>query len=1060
MVKWGFMDWLSPITSALCQNADWDDSLQPALERLGFEDPAKAWPQLLQISSHTSFEKRYPDFLPRLLSGISTCYDADSALNNFLRLTELIPDREHLYSQLTSSKHLLTALITLFSGSQILSDTLLSRPAHIDWLSLPETLFKPKTKDVLYRDFYTLAGSDTLPPNTPALLRQFKKREYIRIGLRDLMRQVTLQENVENLSDLADVCMQVAYEFSLGQLKSKHGVPFFVDEDDVEKESEFAILSMGKLGGRELNYSSDIDLIYIYTSSFGETRSLDPEQTVRSISSHEFQTRLGQMITRTLHEITGEGSVFRVDLDLRPQGKSGEIANSLTRCETYYQSWGRTWERQAMIKARVSAGSEVLGQQFFEMITPFVYRRSLDFSAIEEVKDLKGKIDLDLAQKNKEKGHIKLGAGGIREIEFLVQAYQLLFGGRDTSLRNTGTLITLEQLRVRRFITDDESHGLKEAYIFLRNLENRVQISFGLQTYHIPTEPKALDVLARKMGATGDTREDRIETLMGQYKAHTEFVNAMFTNLFAEEEEQKKAERTLSEWGQGRDLGSRFSEALIREYAFSEPDRVYRFLKSFRDGSATLPRSEKSLKMFYDVLPALLELSGRVPFPSSAIENLVKLVEAGQSRDMLLSLFHDNEKILELFLILFGSGELLSSILIRQPSLMDVLMSPDSLYRYKPLPQLQQELQNRLEQCQTEPDRLLVLRRFKQAEELRIGIRFLIRETDLMATLEDLSRLAELYLQVSVALAADEVRLETGETFEEAGSFAILGLGKLGGRELNFGSDLDLVFVYDDDQNELGAVTRYSSLAQKLYKYCSAMTPAGFAYKVDTDLRPEGNQGTLILPLKGYEDYFKTRGRIWERQAMTRARVVAGNPEVGARFLKIAQEFTYSPRLDYGNLIEIARLRERMEMELAKENKKGRNVKLGFGGLADIEFAVQIQQLMYGEKAPGLRSTNTLTALQDLSQLGFMDDVDAAEMRDGYLFLRNLECSLRLFSERSANCLPTDPGALVGVARMLGMDMKKDQERVAAFDEEYRRVTGRVRALYRKIIDRLLRTAR
>ncbi len=1054
------MEWLKPLADSLAQYTGWDDSFAPDMERVGFEYPQKAWQQLLLISHHTSFEEHYPGFLPRLLTGFLNCYDADLALNNFLRLTDIIPDREHLYSQLTASGHLLESLTTLFSGSQVLTDTLLSRPSLIDWLSLKKTLFQSKTRDVLYRDFYQLAGGDTLPPNTPSLLRQFKKREYIRIGLRDLMGKVTLQENVENLSDLADVCLQVAYEYSFEQLKNKHGIPLFVDEDGVQKESEFAILSMGKLGGRELNYSSDIDLIYIYTSSSGETQPEEPEQSVRSISNHEFHTRLGQMITRTLHDITAEGSVFRVDLDLRPQGKSGEIANSLSRCETYYQSWGRTWERQAMIKARVSAGGENLGPEFFEMITPFVYRRSLDFSAVQEVKKLKGKVDQDLVKKNKEKGHIKLGVGGIREIEFLVQSYQLLFGGRDKSLRDTGTLRTLEQLRLRNFLDEEESRKLKEAYIFLRNLENRVQISFGLQAYHLPTEPKALDVLARKMGVTADTRQKRINTLMQQFKEHTGFVNAMFTNLFVEEEEQEKAERTFDEWDKRYDFESRFSEKLIKEYTFHKPDRAYRFLKSLRDGPADIPPGEKSLKRFYDVLPALLDMSRRVPFPNAAVENLVKFVEKGQSRDMILSLFHDNQKILELFFILFGSGELLSAILIRQPALMDVLMSPDTLYRYKTPQQMEEELEECLKPCASEEERMIALRCFKQEEELRIGIRFLIRETDLMATLEDLSRLAELYLQASINLASEDVRSETGDSFEGCGSFAVLGMGKLGGMELNFSSDLDLVFVYDDEDDTARAVTRYSSLAQKLFKYCAAMTPAGIAYKVDTDLRPEGSQGTLILPLSGYQEYFKTRGRIWERQAMTRARVVAGNRETGQRFLDIAQQFAFSPRLDYENLIDIARLRERMEMELAQEKNKGKNVKLGFGGLADIEFTVQILQLIYGEKTRGLRSTNTLAALQNFSQFGFMDEGQSSELRDSYLFLRNLECNLRLYSERSANCLPLESRELAGLSRMMGLAGKNDAELEAALIQAYESTTEKVRACYRKIMDQLLRAAR
>ncbi len=1039
----------------------WEEGLDSGLSALGIEDPQKCWSQLLSLGALTDFKNRYPDFFPRFLAHLGHCYDADLALNNFLRLTELLCDREHFFSLLTTSQHLLEALVTLFSGSQVLSDTLLSNPTHVDWLSLPETLIQPKTRDMLYRDFYALAGSDSLPGNTPSLLRRFKRREYIRIGLRDLLHKVTLEENVQNLSDLADVCLQVAYEFCNETLQANHGVPMFAEDDgDVERESEFAILSMGKLGGRELNYSSDIDLIYIYTSSTGQTRPLGPDHSIRSISNHEFHTRLGQMITKTIHDITGEGSVFRVDLNLRPEGPSGEIANSLMRCETYYQSWGRTWERQAMIKARVSAGSEALGREFFEMITPFVYRRSLDFSAIEEVKSLKGKIDLDLASKRKEKGHIKLGAGGIREIEFLVQAYQLLFGGRDKTLRDTGTLKTLRRLKKRKFISEDEYAGLTEAYIFLRNLENRVQISFGLQTYHLPADPKGLEVLARKMGVEGRTRQERIDGLMKQYEAHTAFVNEMFRNLFAEEEDQEKAQQTHHEWGASQDMESRFSEELIAEYSFDDPGRVFRFLKALRDGPKGVPPSEKNLKAFYEILPPILELSGRTAFPNGAVENLVKFVEASQAREMFFQLFRGNEKILELFLILLGSGDLLSSILIRQPSLMDVLVSPDMLYRYKTLAQMQQELEARLASCGNEEERLVALRRFKQGEELRIGIRYLIRETDLLATLEDLSCLADLYLNVCLGLAANEVRAELNPDFKGAGRFAILGMGKLGGLELNFGSDLDIVFVYEDDPALPDAVRLYSSLSQKLYKYCSQTTPAGIAYKVDTELRPEGNQGTLILSLKGYQDYFQTRGRIWERQAMTRARFVAGNPEVGKKFIDVAQAFTYSPRLDYGSLIEIARLRERMEVELAQESKKGRNVKLGHGGLADIEFTVQILQLIHGERSPALRATNTLAGLRELMQLGFMDDREADTLRRGYLFLRNLECVLRLYSERTANSLPQDNTVLAGLAHMLGMDRPTDEALVESLNTAYEQHTGEVRTLYRKTMDRLLRNAR
>ncbi|MEE9258343.1 MAG: hypothetical protein V3U37_02270, partial [Nitrospinaceae bacterium] len=341
------------LQSWLFERKPWDEDIATALTRCGFEHPDKAWRILTALSEQTHFARLYPLFFTSFLSSVSQSYNPDIALNNFERLTGEIPDKDHLYALLSNSPFLLQALTVLFSGSQMLTDALLSNPSYVDWLNDPDTLTQPKTRDMLYRDFYDLVGTDELTDQTPALLRKFKKREYIRLGLRDLMGLVDLRENVESLSDLADVCLQVAYEYSIKILKEKYGTPVYTGADGNEFESEFAILSMGKLGARELNYSSDIDLIYIYTSSMGETR---PDNGQTLITNHEFHTKLGQAITQTLHEITPDGNVFRVDLDLRPEGRSGELVKSLTSCETYYESWGRTWERQALIKARVSAG--------------------------------------------------------------------------------------------------------------------------------------------------------------------------------------------------------------------------------------------------------------------------------------------------------------------------------------------------------------------------------------------------------------------------------------------------------------------------------------------------------------------------------------------------------------------------------------------------------------------------------------------------------------------------------------------------------------------------------
>ena len=1029
------------------QRQPWDETLP--LQAFGFREPETAWKNLVALAGHAQFEKLYPDFFRILLELIASSHNADMALHNFERFSEKFLDKDHLYTQLTESPSLFVALIFLFSGSQVLTDALLKEPSYVDWLSRPETLANSKSKDMLMRDFYEMAEFQS--KNIFSVLRKFKKREYIRIGLRDLLGKVGFKETVEDISNLADVCLQAAYEHADRELQKKFGRPVYQDANGNWIESEFAILGMGKLGGRELNYSSDIDLIYIYTSSQGETRSTS-ESSITSISNHEYFTKLALDITKSLHEITSDGNVFRVDLELRPEGNSGEIVNSLTSCEIYYQSWGRTWERQALIKARVSAGSENLGKEFFEMIEPFIYRRSLDFEAIEEIKSMKYQINKSLKGKHS-KGNIKLGFGGIREVEFTIQAYQLLLGGRDKSLRVRDSLGAMKTLYEKNILTEADHNHLREAYIFLRNLENRVQITFGLQTYLLPDNEIDLAVLARKMRIAGDSQKNLADNLMKEYETHTRFVGTLFAEQFVEKEKREAAETLSSEWDRSRIGEEQFTESMLAEIPFlPDPKRTYRFLKSFRDGTQFSHPSVQSIQEFYSIIPKIFQQCRRVPKPDSAIENLCRFVEATGARESFLSLFQSNEKFLELLLILFGSSGMLSQILIKRPDLVDVLTDMEAIYRFKLAEKIQEDLNSALKTSPDFESKSLVLRRTKQAEELRIGVRYLIKEADLAGTLEDLSNLADVFLQTVYRIACEEQKSGNHN------DFCIIGMGKLGGHELNFGSDLDVLLVYDEGESDPppeGFSGYYSALSQMIYKLTSEMTSAGYAYKIDTELRPDGDAGALVLSVQGYEKYFKSRARIWEQQALVRARFVAGNAEVGKKFIEAVHQFVYQDKFEYGSLIEISRLRERMEQELAKESTKGKNVKLGFGGLADIEFAVQIIQLMHGKKFPRLRQTNTLSALKSFVALGLIDQDMAEELQDSYLFLRNLECALRIIRQTPTNTLPKDNKELAPLARLLGYEDAEIQAGSLLID--YDRHTQRVRKHYRKTIGNLLR---
>ena len=872
------------------QREPWNEALSEPLQSLAFCEPETAWKDLIALAGHAHFEKLYPDFFQVLLELIFSSHNADMALHNFERFSEKISDKDYLYTQLTESPPLFVALVFLFSGSQILTDTLLKEPSYVNWLSKPETLVNSKSKDILMRDFYEMAGDEFQSKNIFSALRKFKKREYIRIGLRDLLGKVDFKETVEDISHLADVCLQAAYEHADRELRKKFGVPVYQDVNGNWVESEFAILGMGKLGGLELNYSSDIDLIYIYTSSQGETRpASDSDSSIKSISNHEYFTKLALEISKSLNEITSDGNVFRVDLELRPEGKSGEIVNSLASSEIYYQSWGRTWERQALIKARVSAGSENLGNEFFDMIEPFIYRRSLDFEAIEEIKSMKYRINKSLKGKNS-KGNIKLGFGGIREVEFTIQAYQLLLGGRDKSLRVRDSLGAMKILCEKNILTDEDHDQLREAYIFLRNLENRVQITFGLQTYLLPNNETDLAVLARKMRIPGEDPKSLADNLMQEYENHTRFVGKMFAEQFAEKEKREAAETLSGEWNRSRIGEEQFSESSLAEIPFlPDPKRAYRFLESFRDGAQFSHPSVQSIQGFYSIIPKIFQQCKMVPKPDAAIEDLCKFVEATGARESFLNLFQTNEKFLELLLILFGSSGMLSQILIRRPDLVDVLTDREAIYRFKLAEKIQEDLNRALKDSLDFESRSLVVRRIKQAEELRIGVRYLIKEADLAGTLEDLSNLADVFLETVYQIACEELEKKTGSF--DLRNFCIIGMGKQGGHELNFGSDLDVLLVYDEGESDpppQGFASYYSALSQMIYKLTSEMTPAGYAYKIDTELRPEGDAGVLVLSVKGYEKYFESRARIWEQQALVRARFVAGNAEVGKKFIASA----------------------------------------------------------------------------------------------------------------------------------------------------------------------------
>jgi glutamate-ammonia-ligase adenylyltransferase len=889
------------------------------------------------------------------------------------------------------------------------------------------------------------------------ILRRFKKREMVRIGLRDLLRQADLVETTEDLANLADVCLTGAYTTCYRHLAAQYGEPLCRHDAAQMQRSEFAIIALGKHGGQELNFSSDIDLMFLYTCD-GETsgHTETSGHSSHHITNHEFFTRLARLLLKAIHDISAEGNVYRVDLRLRPDGRSGPLVNSLANLEVYYESWGKTWERQMLLKARVVAGSESLGREFLHMMRPFIFRKYLDAAALQEIKQIKEQIDRSPEQQRSRGINIKLGWGGIREIEFVAQCFQLVFGGQDTWLQERHTLRALHRISERGYLTYEEYSNLSKAYIFFRELEHRIQMHHGRQTHELPSDIEDLAILARKMGLRGHDPERLSTVLMQQYREHTSRVRQVYDKLFYGDF-LETGEEASPEW-YTLAAGVDAARPLLQKFQFVDLDKTYRNLMLLHDGPPSTHPTGKSQHLFRQLCGLLLRVASEQPDPDLAINNLEQFVASTPARESLFRLWLDNEALLRVVMALFGNSVFLSKRLIQQPDLLDTLLNPASLTKPKTKEQLRAELQTLFTKASRYDERLDGLRRFKRAEEFRIGLREIAGEADILATMQDLSNLADVYLEAALHLVWEEwassYRLPTAP---EGGGFVIVALGKLGSAELDFASDLDLLFVNEDPSGE-GAIPQqfgYHKMAEKLVQAISGMSRYGTVFHVDLGLRPEGHQGPLAVSLSGLQDYYQHRGRLWERQSLLRARPVAGDQELAARVMQVIRSFVYDAPIGPDAIQDITSMRQRIERERTQEGAERWDIKVGFGGLVDIEFIAQAYQLYYGATRPMLRFISTWHLLEALAREGLLRREDSQSLQEAYCFLRRLESALRIVDDRSINTIPENPADQRRLARRLGYQNGNISKAEEALLEEVHRRTSEVRALYDRALQEL-----
>jgi glutamate-ammonia-ligase adenylyltransferase len=811
-------------------------------------------------------------------------------------------------------------------------------------------------------------------------LRRLRKQVMVKLILRDLNGLCGLNEVMQAMTALAEVCVQQALRCGMHVLRQQFGTPI---GESGKSPQELLVIGMGKLGGGELNVSSDIDLIFVYPED-GETDG------PRTLSNHEFFTRLGRKLINLINELTADGHVFRVDMRLRPYGDSGPLVMSFAALEEYFVSQGREWERYAWIKARVIAPADSLQiAELTKLAQPFVFRKYLDFGAIDSMRKLHAQIRQEVQRRDR-LNNIKLGPGGIREIEFTAQVFQLIRGGRDAKLRIRPTQQVLEALAANGQLDAEIAAGLDEAYIFLRNLEHRLQYLDDQQTQELPETPEDQAVIARAMGHAD------YPALLRELDRHRALVSKQFEEIFgAHEEDGGNAEL----WRDGLaedELSARLS-ALGYHAAAESAQR----LLQLRAGSRYRQLPDASRRRLDKLVPQFIGLAAQQRDPDATLARLLTLLESIVRRAAYLAFLAEYPQAPQLLARLVATSSWAGEYLTQHPALLDELLDAREIYQPPQWQQIDADLQARLGDCGGDTERQLdVLRHVQQEQTFHLLAMDLQGLLPLEKLSDHLSDLADLMLRHVLKLAWAGAR----KKHRDDPKFAIVAYGKLGGKELGYASDLDLIFLYDDDHPD--AQENYARLAQRINTMLGSYTSSGRLYETDLRLRPNGASGLLVSTVPAFEEYQLHSAWVWEHQALTRARFSAGDAQVGSSFEEIRKRVLGQSR-------DLAVLRKeilamRQKMLDGHPNDSGLfDIKHDRGGMVDIEFMVQYLVLAHAHRHPALTANiGNLALLKLAAELDLVPAGVAEQVRSLYRTLRQTQHRMRLNSQAPCRVAP------------------------------------------------------
>jgi glutamate-ammonia-ligase adenylyltransferase len=841
-------------------------------------------------------------------------------------------------------------------------------------------------------------------PSWSERLRRYRHARSVQLVFRDANGLDDIDATLQATTTLADECCRLALDAVERSQAARHGVARGPDG----APQRLVVFALGKHGGGELNFSSDIDPIFAYPEagqsdgaaqgSASAAGGRMPGAAARPLENEVYFQRLGQRLIQLLGEITAEGFCYRVDMRLRPFGSTGRLALSFAAMEQYYQREGRDWERYAWIKARPVAGDVAAGEQLIETLRPFVYRRYLDYGAFEGLREMKALIEAEVQRRDLAE-HLKLGPGGIREIEFIVQLQQLIRAGREPELRLRGLLPALALLRERGHLAPASADALAGAYRFLRRLENRLQMLREEQTHALPE-----DAATRARLAAGLDYPDW-DALAAALARHRATVAAEFARVFEARRRDRNEGDALVDYWRRIDADDA-PAAPLAAAGFARPEALHARLREFAASGAVRSRSARARGRIDRVLPTLLAAAARSAQPDQSAERVLALVNAVIRRSSYLALLDEQPSALARLVEVMAASAWMAERLCAHPVLLDDLLDArvdaTPLSRADVAAALERAL-DAVEGDDTEA-RLLALNEFRQSQSFRIALATLLRGQPAVEGTRQLAWVAEAVVGAALPAVYDELAHAHGRLPDGAG-LAVLGYGSFGGEELGFGSDLDLVFLYDaeaaacesDGPRPLDAARYHARAVQKLISMLATLTPAGRLYEIDARLRPDGAKGLLVSTLQSFAEYQRERAWTWEQQALVRARVVAGDPAVGAAFSAIRDHTLARPREAAQVRQEVGAMRQRMRVELDRSTPARFDLKQGEGGLVDLEFLLQAGVLEQAAQAPALRGeTRTPELISRLAQSGWLPRDEAAALHAAHadLLARSLACTL------------------------------------------------------------------